>query len=952
MSATEKKNYGASLNVPSPDVKGDGGIDTNPTSIPQRANLPKREPGILQFWRDNHVYEQSLTTNCEKGTFILHDGPPFSNGNIHIGHAFNKILKDVIVKSRSMQGYSAPYIPGWDNNGLPIEVLVAKEFREKKVVPTRTELRARCREVAAYWVEKQSEQFQRLGIGGDWAHPYLTATPAMAAREIEGFATMVDKNYIYRGLRPVYWSLVDETALADAEIEYEDRDDPSIHVRFPLQADPDQRFDGVPADRCYTVIWTTTPWTIPANVAVAVGPAIEYVIAAVGDDRYLVAADRLDATMAAAGYADYRVVSTFAGNELAGLVFRHPLFDRTAPVVLAGYVTTSDGTGVVHTAPGQGKDDFITGQKYNLPVLQVLTGNGYFNEQAGAEFAGLRKDVGEKKVLERLTETGALIAIETIRHSYPHGWRSHDPLVFRATEQWFVNIDSAGHRERCLDEIDRVKWYPGDSVNRIRAMVAGRPDWCISRQRHWGIGIPVFYAQPSGTPLLTRESVLWVRDLVAKGGTDAWFETDAADIIPAGFAHPQTGETEFTKETDIFDVWFDSGSTNQTVLTQWPGLSYPSDVYLEGGDQHRGWFNSSLMVGVAVTGSAPYRQVITNGWTLDETGKKLSKSKLNGVAPSVVTEKFGADVLRLWVCSTDYFADVRVGDIVLDQVATSYRTLRNTLRFTLGNLTAAGPDDFEPARDTVAYADLPEIDRWALHRLSEVVRTSLAGYEEYEFQRISQAVLAYCTTDLSAFYLDVLKDRLYTFRVDAPERRAAQTVLYEITSVLTRLLAPILSFTAEEIWQKLPGAARPISVLLSRLPEVKPEHTDEELAARWAVILDVRDEVNKVLEGVKSRREFAITLTVDGGTFASLMPYLYQLPSVLMVSAVSLVCGEEPGVQVRMDGPASGVKCARCWVGVSDGGDDPAADCASGCRRVWRVEESGGVSTARRLLPE
>jgi isoleucyl-tRNA synthetase len=954
MSEPNKPDYSKSLNVPKPDVKNPDGVDTNPSSIPQRANLPKREPGILEFWRQNDIYGKSLEPTTSRGTFVLHDGPPFSNGDIHIGHGFNKILKDVIVKFKSMQGYKAPYVPGWDNNGLPIEVAVSKEFREKKVTPTPTEMRVRCREFAMHWVERQKAQFERLGIRGDWDNPYLTASPKVAAKQLEVFADMVDKGYVYKGLKPVYWSLVDETALADHEVEYEDRKDPSIFVRFPLVSDPNGIFGGsAPSiDRCYTIIWTTTPWTIPANVAVAMGPEVEYAVVEHEGDRYLLAADRIGATMAAANFTGWQVVNTLTGADLKDLVFKHPLFDRPAPAVLVDYVSTGDGTGIVHTAPGHGKDDFMTGQKYGLPTIQVLTGNGYFNEQAGEAYAGLRKDAGEKKVLEDLAASGALLAHETIEHSYPHGWRSHDPLVFRATEQWFVNIDNNGHREKCLKDIDDVQWFPPESIQRIKAMVSGRPDWCISRQRSWGVGIPVFYAQPSGTPLLTKESVLWVRELVAREGTDSWFEKDAKDIIPAGFKHPETGETEFTKETDIFDVWFDSGSTCRTVLTQWPGLTYPADVYLEGGDQHRGWFNASLMVGEATTGKAPFRQVITNGWTLDEQGKKFSKSKMNGVAPSVVTEKYGADVLRLWVCSTDYFADVRVGDKILEQVATNYRTIRNTLRFMLGNLYSAEPRDFDPVLNGVEYAKLPEIDRWALHRLNEVVRASVAAYEAYEFPKVTQSVLTYCTADLSAFYLDVIKDRLYTYGVDSFERRSAQTVLFEITSTLARLMSPILSFTMEEVWQKLNMPEKPISVELAALPSDRAEFRDSELAARWDKILGVRDEVNKTLEGVKNRRELAITLVTDAGTYEALNPYLNQLPAVLMVSEVELRQGTAAGVEVLNNGPAGGVKCARCWVAVGDGGDDPAAACAGGCMRSWRaVSTADGAHIARRLLP-
>ncbi len=954
---TEKPDYSQTLNVPKADTKNPDGLDTNPDSIPQRANLPLREPAALDFWRTNRVYEQSLKPTTGLGTFILHDGPPFSNGNIHIGHAFNKILKDVVVKYRSMQGYKAPYVPGWDNNGLPIEVLVAKEFRQKGEKPTRAEIRARCREVAEQWYKIQREQFQRLGVSGDWDHPYLTMTKEMAAQELEVFAELVERGFIYRGLRPVYWSLVDETALADAEIEYADRTDSSIYVRFPLRTDPDGVFGSdIDLADCSTIIWTTTPWTIPANVAVAVGADIDYVIAEHNGRRFLVAAERLAPTMAAAGLADYTVVRTLKGRALQNLIFQHPLFDRASPAVLADYVTTTDGTGVVHTAPGHGKEDFATGQKYNLPTLQVLTGDGYFNDQAGPEFAGLpvmafdkqsqtwQRGEGQEKVLERLRETGALLAEESIFHSYPHGWRSHDPLVYRATVQWFMNIDHNGHREKCLRAIDGVRWFPEESKHRITAMVAGRPDWCISRQRAWGVGIPVFYAQPSGTPLLTPDSVRRVRDFVKTNGTDAWFDVDPKAILPDGYKHPVTGETEFTKETDIFDVWFDSGSTCRTVLEQWPGLSYPADVYLEGGDQHRGWFNSSLMIGVATKGRAPYRQVVTNGWTLNERGEKMSKSQFNGVAPATVCDKYGADVLRLWVCSTDYFNDVKVGDKILDQVSVNYRTLRNTLRFALSNLY-----DFDPVLNAIPYDKMDDIDRWALHRLNEIVRQCNQAYDVYEFPRVAQTILTFCTTDLSAFYLDVLKDRLYSSAADARRRRSAQTALFEIVSSLTRLLAPILPFTAEEVWRKVRMPAKPASVLLATLPSDRVAFRSRQLERRFEPILAVRDQVNKALEGTKKKLEAAVTITADADAYAALHPELAQLPALFLVSQVTLRRGDAPGVQVTVDGPALGSKCARCWISVADGLDDPAAFCAVGCTRAWVVTEDPDTA-ARRLL--
>ena len=984
-----KPDYSKTLNVPKPDVKNLDGLDTNEFSIPQRANLPKREPLTLDFWKRNNIYHASLKGTTARGTFVLHDGPPFSNGDIHIGHAFNKILKDVVTKFRTMEGYTAPYVPGWDNNGLPIEVLVAKEFREKNQAPTRMEIRRRCREVAKEWVGKQSEQFQRLGIRGDWDHPYLTMSKEMAAKELDVFADMVDKGFVYRDRKPVFWSFADRTALAEAEIEYADRTDPSIYVRFPLARDEASVFGEADPSRCFTVIWTTTPWTIPANVALAVGPNLDYVVAEHQGDFYLLAEARLGATMAAAGFTGWSVVRTLKGsallapgNSLETLVFKHPLLSRESPVLPADYVTTTDGTGVVHTAGGHGKDDYQTVLKRNarwtagghkdggdlLPLLQVLTDDGFFNDEAGADLTGEKLGAGQEKVMVRLADAGALLAREEYTHSYPMGWRSHDPLVQRATPQWFVDIDNKGHRAKSVKAIDGVRWFPEESKNRIRAMVEGRPDWCISRQRAWGVGIPVFYAQPSGTPLLTKESVGYVRALVADHGTDAWFETDVKDILPAGFKHPDTGETEFVKETDIFDVWFDSGSTCRTVLEQWPGLSYPADAYLEGGDQNRGWFNASLMIGMATKGAAPFRSVITNGWTLDEAGRKMSKSKMNGVAPSVVVEKYGADVLRLWVCMSDYFADVRVGDKILEQMATNYRTLRNTLRFTLGNLY-----DFDPVLNAVPLNELEEIDRWAMHKLNEVVHRCTAAYDVYEFPRVAQILLSFCAQDLSAFYLDVLKDRLYSWGADSRERRSAQTVLYEVTSTLTRLLAPILSFTAEEVWQKLPVAGKPTSVLLAAMPSYRADVRSHELEARWEPLLEVREQVNKALEGVKKRLELAVTLTADRETYATLHPYLNQLPSLFLVSQVTLRSSGMSGfqteddavreqwqgaappqlhvtaLQIENNGPAPGTRCARCWVAIPDGGEDPAAFCPGGCSRRWLVSSDGEVAS-RRLI--
>ena len=895
------------------------------TDFPMKADLPTREPEIARVWAENDVYHQTADRpGAER--FVLHDGPPYSNGDIHMGHALNKTLKDFIVKFKAMQGYAAPYVPGWDNHGLPIEVNVVKEFRARKETPDKVTLRKRCREYAMEYVERQKAQFERLGVRGDWNNPYLTMSGPFEAEIVRTFADMVAGGFVYRGLKPVYWCPTDETALADAEIEYAEKRDPSIYVRFPLARDPHGVFENYDAAHCYTVIWTTTPWTIPANVAVAVSPGDEYAVAhdtATGD-RYVVAAALLAATMTAAGVADYTTVRTLTGRDLTGLVFRHPLhtlggtFDRDSPVVLADYVTMGDGTGVVHTAPGHGKEDFATGQAFGLPTLQPVLPNGTYDETAG-EFAGLSLKDGGRRVIERLTELGALLAEQEIVHSYPHCWRCHNPVIYRATVQWFMAIDHDGHREKALDAVQNVAWFPAESINRISAMVGGRPDWCLSRQRAWGVGIPVFYYR--GQPVMTADSMRAVYEMTLRDGSDAWYEREPADILPKDFVCPYGGDVrEYTKETDVLDVWFDSGSTCRAVLELRPELGFPADVYLEGSDQHRGWFNSSLMVSVATRGTAPYKQVITNGWMLDEKGKAMHKSAGNALAPSAIVDQYGADVLRLWVASTNYFEDVRIGPNILKQTAESYRKIRNTLRYLLGALS-----DFVPGRDTVGASEMQEVDRWVLDRLQRVVGEVTHGYETYEFARVTRAVLDFCNNDLSSFYLDVLKDRLYASRPNDALRRSSQTALHEIASVLCRLIAPILSHTAEEAWQLLPGATDLApSVELTVFPAPDPVYQDDALAEQWRSLLLLRDEVNRALEQarsagqIKKSLEARVTLLGDGDAAA---PFTDDdLATLFLVSQVERRAADAGGIEI---GTAAGGKCARCWLIKRDLGADP-----------------------------
>lgn len=917
----EKIDYGKTLNLPEPDKKNPDGLDTNESSIPLKANLPKREPVLLAFWQENDIYEKSLQAMSSQGDFILHDGPPYSNGDVHIGTAMTKILKDFIVKYKSMQGFRSPFVPGWDNHGLPIENNVRREFLEKKQQPTVLEIRRRCREYAAEWVEKQKAQFRRLGVRGDWDNPYLTMSNSFEATIVEVFRELVAGGYIYRGVKPVYWCPVDETALADHEVEYAQKTDPSIFVRFKLRDDPNGIFGGFDPERCYAAIWTTTPWTIPANVALAVHPNLAYAVVKQGQDHYLMAAGQVESAMQAAGLADWSIEREGQGSELTNLIFQHPLYDRLSPIVLADYVTLGEGTGIVHTAPGHGQEDYQTGLKYNLPVLSPVDSRGRFTEEAGTEFAGKKVVAGNKvsegnqSVIEALTAVGALMAVQEITHSYPHCWRCHNPVIFRATAQWFMNIDHNHLRQKSLADIEKVAWFPKQSINRIKAMVGGAPDWCLSRQRAWGVGIPVFYCKACDAEVMTSDTIACVRDLVAEFSSDVWFERPAAELLPPGYTCEKCGGTDFEKETDIFDVWFDSGSTNRAVLEnpRWPLLRWPADVYLEGGDQHRGWFNSSLKIGEATKGHAPYRQVITNGWTVDEHGKAMHKSTGNAVSAESVVQNDGAEILRLWVGASDYFEDMRVGPNILDQIKLMYRQLRNALRFGLSNLY-----DFDPVLHAVPLDKMREIDRFALSRLNDLVAEAQRAYDVYEFHRFIHAAHQFCATDLSAFYYDVLKDTLYADAPDSYARRSAQTALFEITSSLTRMLAPILSFTAEEAWQKLGMPDKPGSVELAAFPTHRAELIDEALAERWNKLLAVRGEANKAIEEARQAKaigkplEARVAIEADPHDYKLLDSYFEELPALLLVSQVELSAHAGP-TRFTVT-PAEGRKCDRCWL--------------------------------------
>ena len=900
------------------------------TDFPMRANLPDREPDYQRFWEEIDLYRASLEKPAPAGAYVLHDGPPYSNGDVHVGNAMqNKLPKDFLTRFMSMRGYRAPYVPGWDNHGLPIENNVAAEFRKAHKTPTKLELRKRCREYAGSWVDKQRSQYKRLGIRGDWDNPYLTMATEYEADEIRVFASLALKGYIYRGLRPIHWCVFDETALAEAEIEHETHSSPSIFVRFPLVEDPKGVFAG--ASESHAIIWTTTPWTIPANVAMAVHPDYEYALVKSGESTYLMAAELREATLSAIG-AEGRVVKTVKGSELEGLVFKHPLFDRKSPIVFADYVTLEDGTGIVHTAPGHGREDFQTGQKFGLPIINPVDEKGVFTEEA-EQFAGLRVlGEGNGAVVEALREAGALLADGEVEHSYPHCWRCHKPVIFRTTVQWFLNMEHDNLRQRILEAIEDVKWMPNDGKTRTISLMESAPDWCLSRQRSWGVGIPVFYCQSCNKEVMTRESFDAAFEAVREGGSDAWFEKSAEEILPKGFACPHCGGSSFTKENDVLDVWFDSGSSWSAVLAARDELGVPADLYYEGYDQYKAWFGKSFIVSMAITGKPPFKAVTAHGFVVDALGRAMHKSRGNVVKTTDVISKFGADVIRLTASSFDIFSDAKLSDEALQRSTDAYRRIRNTFRFLLGNLY-----DFDPEKDSVPYKDMLEMDRWILHRLQKLIGTVTDGYDNCEFHRVFHSANNFCTVDLSAQYMDILKDRLYASGPDSRKRRSAQTALHTLLSVLVRVLAPVLAHTSEEVWKFMPGENRPASVHLAEFPQVDAAMIDEHVESRWQRLLDVREEVYKTLEqarqsGVVGKPlESRIELKAPGALYDFLKDYEDQLPALFIVSQVALNKGDGDALAVEVVAP-EGEKCERCWlvlesVGHQDGHPGLCARC-------------------------
>jgi len=880
------------------------------TAFPMKASLPQSEPRQLEEWDRTEIYRRILESRGESPVYLLHDGPPYPTGDIHLGQGLNKSLKDMVVKSKTMAGFRAPYVPGWDCHGLPIEVKVEKELGGKKEKVSIPQFREMCREYAARFIEAHKRDFRRLGVFGEWDQPYLTMSNEFEACIAEAFLVFLEKGYVYRGRKPVYWCIHDHTALAEAEVEYEDHTSPSIWVRYPVVASPVKR----PGHgKLYALVWTTTPWTLPASLALAFHPKFEYAVAE--DDRgdaYLVAAESLEKVAGETGLKFLRRVENLPGVRFERARFRHPFLDREVIGVLADYVTLEQGSGIVHTAPGHGAEDFYTGQKYGLEPYAPLDDAGRFLEGL-AEYRGKTVFEANTAIIELLRARSALVATGSLTHSYPHCWRCHNPVIFRATEQWFFGLDHRRLRQRALEEIEKVEWNPAWGRDRMETMIASRPDWCISRQRVWGVPLVIFYCDACGEQLRDFAALRQVLGWFEREGANAWFARSPEELLPPG-TRCRCGAARWRKETDILDVWFDSGSSHLAVLDgRDRDHRWPADLYLEGPDQYRGWFQSSLLVALAVKDSAPYRRVLSHGWTLDAEGRPMSKSLGNVLSPREICDRWGADLLRLWVASQDYHAELRMSEQVMAQLGEAYRKLRNTFRFALSNL-----NDFSPERDAVPHGKLWELDRWMLERAARLVRDCRGWYDEFEFHRIFHAVHDFAVVELSAFYFDVLKDRLYTFAPASLGRRSAQTAIHRIAHSLVRLLAPILVFTTEEVWKHLPRfSPDPRSVHLARLPEPAELSTGlpPEQAANWERLLEVRERVLKALEQARNEKRIAsslearVRLSMDGALGELLERYRAWLPAVFIVSQVELNRGTD-GVHVER---AHGGKCERCW---------------------------------------
>ena len=916
------------------------------TGFPMRGNLPNREGQWEKEWEENKIYEKRQKLNEGKPTFVLHDGPPYANGNIHIGHALNKISKDIIVRSKSMSGFRAPYVPGWDTHGLPIEqVLTNKGIKRKEM--TMAEYRKKCEEYALSQVDKQRDDFKRLGIAGEWDNPYITLTPDYEAAEIRVFGKMAEKGYIYKGLKPIYWSPSSESSLAEAEVEYKDVKSPSIFVAFKVKdgkgiLDTDTSF----------IIWTTTPWTLPANQGISANPAYTYVVVEAAGKKYVVAKDLLDNVAKELDWTEPKIIKEVSGKDLENMTAQHPFYDRESLVILGDHVTLDAGTGLVHTAPGHGEDDYFAWKRYRNDIISPVDDRGVMTADAPG-FEGVFYDKVNPMVTELLEKNGALLKLEFFTHSYPHDWRTKKPIIYRATPQWFASIDK--FRQDILDEIEKVDWIIPWGKTRLYNMIRDRGDWVISRQRAWGVPLPIFYGE-DGEAIITPETTEHVAQLFAEHGSNIWFEREAKDLLPEGFTHPSSPNGEFTKETDIMDVWFDSGSSHEAVLRQRDNLTFPADMYLEGSDQYRGWFNSSITTSVAINGVAPYKSVLSQGFTLDGEGRKMSKSLGNTIVPDKVIKQMGADILRLWVSSVDYEADVRVSMDILNQVSEVYRKIRNTMRFLLANTT-----DFEPAKHAVAYDELRSVDKYMLVRLNEVIKTIREeGYEKYDFTQIYKTVVNFLTGDLSSFYLDFAKDVVYIQAEDSYERRCMQTVFYQAAVALTKLLTPIIPHTTEEIWTYLKEEEE--YVQLAELPSYEEYPNQGELLDTWKAFMDFRDKVLKALEEARNEKvigkslEAKVTIYPNEQVAVLLTALDADLAQLLIVSPDSFSISKDaaPENALAFDDvailveKAEGEVCDRCrQVRTTVGEDEKLPTLCASCAHI--VEENYPEAVAEGL---
>ena len=922
------------------------------TDFPMRAGLPRREPEMLQAMYDKDLYHKMVARNDGKPLFVLHDGPPYANGNIHIGTALNKILKDIIVKEKNMTGYCSPYVPGWDTHGLPIESAILKNKKVKRDALTTSEFREKCKEYALDFVDKQREQFKRLGVLGEWDDPYLTLKPHFEAKQVKVFGEMAKKGFIYKGMKPVYWCPHDQTALAEAEIEYADDPCTTIFVKFPVRDDKGMLAQYCDLSKLFFVIWTTTPWTIPGNMAICLNAELDYVLLEVPSGEVYVLAQALAEGVCKAAGIDFgacKVLATLKGAAFELMTAAHPLFDRDSVILNGEHVTLDAGTGCVHTAPGFGAEDFQICQQYDkaglthIGVPVPVNAKGVMTDE---RYNGQFYAKGNDMVVADLEAEGFLVAKENITHSYPHCWRCKHPIIYRATEQWFCSVDAI--KDAAVKACDAIQWKPDWGKDRMTSMITERNDWCISRQRVWGVPIPIFYCDACGADIVTPETIDHVSELFRAHGSNVWFDREADELLPAGFKCPKCGHTHFTKETDIMDVWFDSGSTHAAVLDERPYLHFPADIYLEGGDQYRGWFQSSMLTSIAAKGVAPYRQIITHGWTVDGEGRAMHKSLGNAVAPEEIIKDYGADMLRLWVASADYTQDMRISKDIMKQLSEAYLKIRNTARYMLGNLAG-----FDPDRDQVPYAQMQALDRYALSRYNELVKTVRAAYDRYEFHAVYRAVYNFCVIDLSNLYLDVIKDRLYCEGASSPERRSAQTALYVILDGMTRLIAPILAFTSDEIWAAMPHTASDNgeSVLLNDMPDASPALAlDESAAGRWDKLISLRDAVNKALENarkagvLKKNQDAEIQLWVSEEDAAFLKDV--DLATLCIVSKVEVLTGDGEGetaedclvpatIAVTLsDAP----KCVRCWNHNGHVGEDhDHAELCPRCAAVVRA---------------